>query len=387
MKKVFYFMPDNPMKNDSGNKTRALTFLNYFKTRGFQVDFFSETKWGEWTQEQAEEFRKSGLADNLYLVDRRPPKKQFLKYLFVKGSQVIYNLLAGMDTRGLPNYGTNYLCKAVHKIVKDKKYDYVVINYATWANIIRKKEYFPGARFAVNTHDFLTSQYQRKGNGKYIGKTFKEEIKRLNLFDELWVESTDEHYLFSQFCSNKVIWVPFMLKDHTSLPDGTYKYDLIYVASDNPYNRLSAKWFMEEVYPLLSKNIRICIIGKITRHIEDKENIEKVLFAPTLEEYYKCSKVVICPMLKGTGIKVKVTEAYSFGLPVVCNERGVDGLPNKMDNGCMVTDDPKQFADDIHLLLNDEGVYEEYKRQSKRMFFSSFEQERCYQKLDEILEV
>lgn len=377
-------MPDNPFNADAGNKARVYAFLKYFNDRGFVVDFFSDTRWGEWTQPDKEKALNSGLIRDLYLVDRRPEKRNFIKYFFVKGWQMVSNLLKGMDTRAMPNRSTDYLCNSIYKIVKNKDYNYVIINYVTWSEIISKKKYFPNAKFIVDTHDFLTSQYQNKGGGKYIGKLFQEEIKRLNTFDQVWTLSTDEQYIFSQFCKNEVVFVPCMSDTQFIEHTTDFEYDLIYIASDNPHNRVSAKWFMDEVYPLLPSDIRICMIGKITKHIEDKENIDKILFAPTLDAYYNKSKISICPMLQGTGVKVKVVEALSFGLPVVCNERGIDGLPNKIDNGCLVTDNPEEFASNICDLINDKEKYIKYKEQSIKMFLSVFDKKLVYRKLDKI---
>ena len=58
-------------------------------------------------------------------------------------------------------------------------------------------------------------------------------------------------------------------------------------------------------------------------------------------------------------MKIKVVEAMAKGLPVVCNERGVDGLPDKTKSGCLVTDDKYEFADYIMKLLIDTQYYRE----------------------------
>jgi len=57
-----------------------------------------------------------------------------------------------------------------------------------------------------------------------------------------------------------------------------------------------------------------------------------------LVEFYQNVSIVICPMFSGTGVKIKVLEALSYGIPVVTNQRGVDGLLNKSANGCLVTE-------------------------------------------------
>ena len=80
-----------------------------------------------------------------------------------------------------------------------------------------------------------------------------------------------------------------------------------------------------------------------------------------LEEFYTNARVAICPMLSGTGIKIKVLEALSYGLPVVTNRRGIDGLINKKNNGCIVCQDPKDFADNINQLIKDDVFYQNMK--------------------------
>ena len=46
----------------------------------------------------------------------------------------------------------------------------------------------------------------------------------------------------------------------------------------------------------------------------------------------------------------------NHGIPVVCTARGVDGFPDKTRNGCLVTDDPKEFASYINSLCTDEQL-------------------------------
>ncbi|MDE5448512.1 glycosyltransferase family 4 protein, partial [Elizabethkingia meningoseptica] len=90
-----------------------------------------------------------------------------------------------------------------------------------------------------------------------------------------------------------------------------------------------------------------------------------------LDDYYKSAKIAICPMLSGTGIKIKVLEALSYSLPVVTNRRGVDGLINKSLNGCLVSESGLEFADNIMKLLNDDKFYEEIKHYGKKYFLEN----------------
>ena len=97
-----------------------------------------------------------------------------------------------------------------------------------------------------------------------------------------------------------------------------------------------------------------------------------------IEDFYQNAKIAICPMLSGTGIKIKVLEALSHSLPVVTNRRGVDGLLNKTLNGCIVENTGKDFAEAILKLLHDKSFYIEKKKEAEKYFLEnhSFEKEK-----------
>lgn len=378
-------MPDNPIKKNAGNKIRALSFLNYFKSRGFQVHFVSEYYWGEWNSQDITEFEQSGLADQTFVLPRKASKKNLLYYFFCyKLPNFFYQKKLGILPVNFPELVTYRLQKAFNKILKNNHYDYIFINYASWASLIENNKYITNAQTVLDTHDFLTAQNQNKFD---IGASFKEEIRRLSLFNKVLAISVEEQYLFSQFCKNDVIMAPMMIETPAanSIPVAERKFDIIYIASKNPHNIQAANWFISKVYPLLPQSLSICIIGQITKSITGNHpNITLIPFAEDLTNYYHQAKIAICPMLSGTGTKIKVVEALSYHLPVVCNLRGVDGLVNKSNNGCLVSDCPKEFSNYIVTLLKNQSLYGEQASFAKQTFESNYEEQTCFKKLDQL---
>src|SRR5690606_21052871 len=119
-------------------------------------------------------------------------------------------------------------------------------------------------------------------------------------------------------------------------------------------------------------------------YVKDYPNVHKIPFVRNLQDYYEVSKIALCPMLTGTGVKIKVVEALSHGLPVICTSRGVDGLPNKINNGCLVSDEPETFAKNIHYLLDHLEAYLQQSRMGEELFNNFFEKQIVYKKLDNI---
>ncbi|QEC51991.1 glycosyltransferase involved in cell wall biosynthesis [Anseongella ginsenosidimutans] len=391
MKKVLYFFPENPLERNAGNKTRALQLLQYFRDRKLAADLMSTDLWlSPWNSEDVEAFRRSKLAGDIRLMEKKPEKNNLIDYFFnYKIHQIPYRKKFDKSQIGMHSHATWYSRSTFRELVRQNEYDYIIISYIYWAELIHDIRSFSKARTIIDTHDFMTSQC-RQNKHFQLGPFFEEEISRLRIFDEIWTISVDEQYLFSRFCQGNVRWVPPMLDaPAVPLPANTAgrPYDLIYVASDNPHNLIAADWFFKEVHPRLPEQVRICVVGKISSHAADHPNVIKIPFAENIGEYYDQSKAAVCPILSGTGTKIKVVEAISHGLPVVCTTRGTDGLPDKINNGCLAADDPQDFARNISALLANTGFYQEQVNLAAAMFFSHFEKNRCYQELDEIFGV
>ena len=388
MKRILYFFPLNPAEKNSGSCSRALGLLHYFKERRFYVDFVSKQQWGNWTEETKQKFIDAGIADNLYVFRRKPIKKNPFTYFF---GYKIWNLIflkkLNRIKGSIPNHTTLNLQKQFNALFKKNNYDYVIISYVYWADLIRNNPYIKNAVTIVDTHDLLSTQHQDdidfiKSNA--IG----DELRRVDLFDQIWAISPEETDFFGGFFKEKVKYIPVIMEEPEIISSIEKEYDIIYVATDNPHNLLASAWFFNEVYPLLPKDLKLCVIGKVTEHIPmHLQNVTSVKFVEDLNAVYQKSSIAICPMLSGTGVKVKVVEALANGLPVVCNERGVDGLPDKINNGCLITNDPKEFAQLVQQLLADKNLYQQQSNLGKLCYQKNFSKEVVYEKMDNAFQI
>lgn len=374
--KLLYFYPENPASLNQGNNARAFALLQYFKSRNHKVDYVGIAS-KSFSYEDLESIKNAHLIEKGFLLRRDKRISKALSYLI---TYAIPNKLKGrIRDFDRTRFGHK---EQFSKILKDNQYDYIIISYAYWAELIRKNKYLKEAKLIIDTHDFLSSQFQNQKRFN-LGKYFCKEIEILNLFQKVWVISSDENYVFSQFVSSKVYTIPHALEPKFQL-NSTKKYDLVYVASSNEHNVKSAQWFFEKVYPKLNPNLSICVVGKINECIPELSNVTKIHFVEDLNQVYSESKVAICPMLSGTGLKIKVVEALSFGLPVVCNPRGIDGLLNKTNNGCLVAEDATTFSKHIEQLLINAHFYEQQQALAKHFFINFLSTEVVYSELDNV---
>lgn len=367
-KNLLFFFPESPFSKRAGNVLRTYTNLKQLKSLGLNIDLVGVEDYYNSFGDSPEDI-DSTIIDAVFVLKTKPPKKK-LTFEYWK-----YKFLKKIEKKNPNQYLTTYLKDNFGAILNKKKYDYIFINYEFWTDLIRNQD-LRGAKTIVDTHDWITLNEFYNNQNLDLGKRFGDEIKNLSFYDKVVTISQDEYFIFNSFLGDKVINIPPSFPENFGNENSEKKYDLIFVGSDNPFNIASVNWFTEKVLPFLPKEIKICIIGRICKHVPNHESIEKVFFADDLESYYHASKIAICPMLKGTGIKIKVVEALSFGLPVVGTEKAVDGFLDKKNNGCMVSDDEKVFADIIKNLLNNSSDYEKQKQEATEFFKNNFSEEK-----------
>ncbi|MCI0920713.1 glycosyltransferase [Sphingobacterium rhinopitheci] len=360
-KNILYFMPDCPTAFKAGNITHSLKVLHYLNETAITntVDFLSLSDWGTWSEESINKFHTLFPNINLILLNRKIDKKKhpIKSILFYK----IPNFIIKLFKKKSIDISNPFLNNKVTKLFNSKVYDNIIISYATWSSFVDNINY--KSHLILDSHDFITAQSKHKTNK--IGHLFQSEMKAARKFDEIWTFSIEEKYIFEQFTKSKVTYLPFCFHKKEITPlQKIYKYEVLYVASINPHNYNSMQWFISEVLPLLSKDIRIHVVGKIGETIEEHPNIIIHGMVEDLQEYYDNARITICPMLSGTGVKIKVLESLNNNIPVVTNTRGVDGLVQKKNNGCLVTEDAQEFASSIKKLLSDDLFYVDMVKQA-----------------------
>lgn len=357
MKKILFVYPHNFLDRNMGTNNRVYSLAKYLKEQGCIIDLYACNKMLSKSFKSFEKMNSEKIIDNLFLYN-------FRKTLRYKKLQSL-NILKKRNE--LEDWVTPSMRKQFKSIVKNE-YDYVVMFYLYTAKLLdgiddlKRKIYF--------MEDFLSVSQYTSGSIKDLGGPFSSEIKRLDYFDEIVCISNDEKLFFEKVVpSKKYYFIPHLLEEKHNETINKKKYDLLYIGFDNRFNIDGMKWFLNYVYPYLSKEIKILVVGKITNYISDEyDNITKIEYVQDLFELYHDSKISICPLLGGTGMKIKVVEAMSYGIPVVCTTRGVDGFPDKNENGCLIANEPAAFANHITRLIEDEKYYKDSCAKIKKYF-------------------
>lgn len=77
-------------------------------------------------------------------------------------------------------------------------------------------------------------------------------------------------------------------------------------------------------------------------------------FVDDIVVYYRSAEVFVCPLLSGAGVKNKILEALSTGLPIVTTSLGVAGIEHLEENHhYLLAEEPHVFAQKVLTVLED----------------------------------
>lgn len=151
------------------------------------------------------------------------------------------------------------------------------------------------------------------------------------------------------------------------------------------------KWFLEEVYKRLDIPKSLIIAGanpntelvELVKHLQD---VTLISSPESMAPYFQQANIAIAPVFDGAGMKVKVAEALSFGLPVVGTSHAFEGYDITDGLNSYRADDVEQFIRSIrkYYELNEESRAI-LRRNSYELFRRNYSQSYSDQAFQQIL--
>jgi GT2 family glycosyltransferase len=123
-------------------------------------------------------------------------------------------------------------------------------------------------------------------------------------------------------------------------------------------NRVAVDWFVHSVLPLILErqpSARLVVAGSDPPppHVYGGHSgaIEMLGYVDDIRAPLARYAVFVCPVLSGSGVRVKLLEAFAAGIPVVSTRVGAEGLALREGEFCALADDAAAFAGRVLELL------------------------------------
>jgi len=276
----------------------------------------------------------------------------------------------------LAQAGVELLENGVHAALSAKQYDLVIFEFYHPAIEFGKlaRHLQPRARIVVDSVDVhfnrLAAKAMLTGSADDLREaeaTRVEELAAYRAADLVAVVSEEDSQLILANLPGLVITVlPNVHTIHERPGRISREFGrLVFVGSFRHSPNVDAMlYFVGEVMPLIRRRIqgvRLSIVGSHpTNEINALagEDVEVLGYVPDTAPYLQSAYISIAPLRYGGGLKGKVGEAMSHGLPVVTTSYGAEGFGLTSGQDLLLADTSAEFADAIVSVLEDAQLHE-----------------------------
>lgn len=204
------------------------------------------------------------------------------------------------------------------------------------------------------------------------------------------LNSRDDNELFARYGKKADVLIPIAfkdkyLKDSYSREMTTSQPLCLFLGAYFPPNNEGIVWFVKNVLPHV--NIRMKVVGKGMARLKAEEpalkDIEVISDAPDLLPFFEEADIMILPIFKGSGMKVKTCESLMYGKNIIATNEafvGYDVDYDKVGGKCNTADEFIARIKDFE--KNPRPRFNAYSRQ---MFLEKYSEESVVKKFWEVL--
>lgn len=306
---VFSSAPTAPLA--AGNSARVKSVCLQLKRLGHEVHFIYFDHQSRMTPDQALEMRAQW--DGFY-------------YIPFRGRQSNPEGLAWRaDDWFQDDIGVH-----VNIIASTIKPDVVICNYAFHSKIF---DYFGSDVIKVlDTHDAFTNRHKMLDDAglprAFYYTTLEQEAIQLRRADICLAIQDREATFFRSITSSAVFTVGHLVEKIDAcqrMSSGPLRVG--YIGSGNHLNVASIREFIKLASIHLQRgDFCLTVAGGVCSHLDQTAGLELLGPIAELQDFYSNIDIVINPMTRGTGLKIKTVEALQHGVPILCTACGSEGL-------------------------------------------------------------
>lgn len=226
------------------------------------------------------------------------------------------------------------------------------------------------SRFVLRGLPFENSDARKKQILKEGRKKEKEERALIEICDVVTaVSEVDAEYYRAVSARDDTVWLfsnalDFDRYDREAVPpDGLVSPCAVITGTYWPSSPMEkgTRWFLEEVFPIVRKQIpsaHIYIIGRGSKEVLTDVSGANITLLGELDDvipYLKYCNISLVPLLFESGTRFKILEAGACETPVVSTSLGAEGIPVENGRNILIADTPQSFAEAIISMLRDKG--------------------------------
>jgi glycosyltransferase involved in cell wall biosynthesis len=196
--------------------------------------------------------------------------------------------------------------------------------------------------------------------------------------------------------ANRIVTIPITV-DTNALPAVTRPDQSVNILTlgtlHYPPNADGIRWFLNEVFPRVREvrpQVTLTIVGKnppadfLEQARAHPEAVQVTGYVPELKPYLEQAALMVVPVRAGGGMRVRILEAFSRGIPTVTTTIGLEGIEAQNGEDVLVADTPESFAAAVVSLLDQPELRSRLAANGRRLAEQVYDWQVVLKKMDTI---
>lgn len=399
MKKILFLTPQYPFPLDNGGKKGCFNGLEILDGL-FDVDVLS------FIEDQKYYIKNKNYG--FKTINFIKPIKHDI-HIRKKPLKLLLSIVRDLLTKTpyiVTKYKRKEMFKLIDKIFKNGNfYKYIFIDYMNMSLYLKYivKKYNGNFDYIIFKDHNIEYELVRQeyNSSKGIKKIFLcREWKLTRMYEMQLVRSSN---ICFSVCEENTKWLKTINNfSYTMLP--VYRNSTIRLKKNTGktiayFGNLSWKanfegllWFIEKVFPIIlshDSKVKLVVAGsglKTDMFSKYNENIIYLGYVDDPKTIYDMATVMIVPLFEGSGIRIKILDAFNNGVPVVSTLVGCGSINAKNNKEIIIANNEEEFSNAVLLLINDNKFNYYIAKNAKNLIINDFSIENRKKELTKALE-
>ena len=378
--RILQLTPQFPFPPDDGGRIGIANIYYQFLEQGNEVEMVCMSRFPI-EQNQIEKYRKKGSI-NIIEMDTKNTKFRVISY-FLKNKSLY-----------IEKQYSQSLAQKIESLVDMSSIDVIHADHSNMARVaieLSSKFKIPiGLR--LHNIEYLIWKRFYEGLNRFSPKRIfiGQQYRLLKKLETKFITDADVSFAITNYDKKRALdispksnvvkasagvdieeWKP----DYSVVKE---KFTLVIATTFNWIHNVNAlQWFLDNVQPKLNSifpSVKLKIIGKNPPARFDEFNsigVEKLGYLDDVKPYFNKSQVYIAPLFVGGGIRIKILEAMSMGLPVVATDVSAEGIEATEDQGLIRANTMDEYVTQLVKLFNDDNLRAELGKNARNFIIES----------------
>ena len=296
------------------------------------------------------------------------------------------------------NYYFGLTPKRVKEIVRlAQSYDVVFIDRSVFGIVAKKLKHSGYKGRIISFFHNVEVPYFEAKLGNKIGKGLilrcidHNDRYACHYSDKtITLNSRDDEELFDRYGKRADVIIPIAFKDKYLKEQYATEYTspqplCLFLGAYFPPNNEGILWFVQNVLPHV--NVKMKVVGKGMARLKEEEpslkDIEVISDAPDLLPYFEEADIMVLPIFKGSGMKVKTCESLMYGKNIIATDEafmGYDVDYERVGGKCNTAEEFIARIKDFETTPRPR-----FNAYSRQMFLEKYSEEAVVEKFREVL--